>query len=78
VALLLISNIGTLINCWATYKLYQVGESAWNLFNVLTLCVGESVQDLGFCVAHWIFAAQYYKIGTEIPFVVEGQQIPEK
>ena len=74
IILLLVAQIGSLINAAGTYELFI--KEKWTYFNIVLLSVGEAILDGCFSLAHWIFAAQYYKIGTEMPYVVAGRDIP--
>ena len=71
--LLLVSNIGTVINTYASY--FLLIKERTSFMNVLLLSIGESVQDSCFGVAHWIFAMQFYRIGTDLPLIVEGRPL---
>jgi len=70
---LLVSNIGTVINTYASYFLFIKERRSFR--NVLLLSIGESVQDSCFGVAHWIFAMQFYRIGTDMPLIVDGRPL---
>jgi hypothetical protein len=67
--------MGILINVYGTWQLF-VKEND-NIFNIVILSLGETIADLGFCVSHWVFAARYYLMGIQMPYVVEGKSLPE-
>ena len=73
---LIVSNVGTLMNIYATYELFV--KNSYTLTNVLLLCIGEAMQDTGFSVAHWAFASKYFRIGTQMPFKIKGEEVPEE
>lgn len=76
ILILIASNLGTLLNAYATFQLFVKENETLAL--VLFLCFGEALQDTCFNVSHWLFASQYYRIGTEMPFKVRGQAIPQE
>jgi hypothetical protein len=55
IVLLLLSNIGTLINIEASFALFVIEDSS--SLQIYLLCIGQGVQDVFFCVAHWMFAS---------------------
>lgn len=43
---------------------------------ILVLACSQAVQDGFFAVPHWLFADKYYKIGMQMPLLVQGIVIP--
>jgi hypothetical protein len=44
---------------------------------IVLLSVGEAIQDACFSLAHWMFAWRYYRIGVDMPFIIDGKELPD-
>jgi hypothetical protein len=74
-SLLIASNIGTLINIYGSLQIYNKDNTTE--LHIITINVGQMLQDLFFCIAHWLLASRYFVISAEIPYVIDGAELPE-
>ena len=80
ILMLTISNVGTIATIFAFYEIFYSTncndpQSRKKWLIVLSCC--QAVQDGFFAVPHWLFADKYYKIGMQMPLLVQGIVIPE-
>ena len=82
ITLLLLSNVALI----AQILIWQYMQSNWAVgsntvrqdFVLVAQSVAEFIRDFCFNTAHWIFAFEYYTISKTMPYVLRGEDIPEK
>lgn len=71
-ALLLLSNVGTILIDYADYQLMKI--ESLKLSYVWLLGIAYSLQDATFSVVHFVMAFEYLKIARNIPKAIKRQR----
>ena len=72
IVMLLCSNLAHIFFCWTDSQFFDFDITIYYWIHSISYAIYLSL----FCIAHWIFAFEYYKNSYQTPLVLEKKTIP--